>query len=430
MTAREESSLVVKLEIKGSELEREISSWSIDSDYLTTTDGFEFTCFSSDKSKVRGLELEPVELIVSGASQLIGRIETSTVGSSGGAVTYHGRDYLSGLVGCAIDPRVEITESMDLASVITLVAGTVGIDTVLSDSDLAMRNIRTGSSIAGGAGRDFMSLEAGEIKPPHGSSQMSYLSRIVARHGATIQPANSRNSVLVTEPNYSQPNSYRLQRKTGENTTGNNVISGRATRDFSSFPTHALYSGNQARPAKQTKSTSTQLGVGTDSDIALKGNGTQQSGSLASGVFKSGGPVERNYNALFATGFAPSAESLILASCHIGRRLPNQNHDPLKLYRLLAVREAACKNQEQLDRLAVREVGELLKSVLIYEVEVAGHFDRNTGAIWSVDTMVDVLDEECDIAEPMWIASRRLSYDSSSGARTSMTLWRPGAFIT
>lgn len=433
----DESIFHVQLETQNRSLMNEVTSWSIDSDYLTTTDGFEFSCYSPDPSKVRGLEMEAVELKVNGHSQLIGRIDSSRIGHKGGEVSYQGRDYLADMVECAIDPRVTITEEMDIFAAITAVSGTVGIDTVVSDSDFAMRNIRTGKSIAGGAGRDFLTLEAGEIKPNHGMSQMGFLSRIVSRHGATIQPANARNTVHVTEPNYSQPTSYKLQRKLGNVTTGNNILRGVASRDFSRFPTYTLFSGSQAKPAQQSVGTHSHVGIGISTDIALKALGVDKLYALAGGLFKAPSRSKqddgtRKYDtATAATGFAPSAEDVILGHCHIGRRLPADGpHDPLKLYRLLAVREKTCKNQEQLDRLAVREVGERLKDVLVYEVEVQGHTDPASGAIWSVDTMVDVLDEECDIAEPLWIASRRLSYDPTAGARTSMTLWRPGAFIT
>jgi prophage tail gpP-like protein len=431
----DESILLVQLELQGRALLNEITAWSIDSDYLTTTDGFEFSAYSDDLSKVRGLELEPVELKVNGHSQLIGRIDSSTIGHKGGEVTYSGRDYLADMVECSIDPNVTVKEEMNLSDAIKAVSGTVGISSVLGSD--ATRNIRSGKSLGSGAGRDFISLQAGDIKPDYGMSQFGFLSRIVARHGATIQPGNARNEVVLSEPDYSQAPAYTLQRLKGTSGGSNNVIRGIARRDFSRLPTVTLFNGSQTKPAEETVPTSVLLALAEQSKQPLAVLGSGAATSLALGLFgagrksSSGDDGTKSYNtAGAASGFAPSAEDTILKHCHIGRRRPKDGTgDPLKLYRLLAVRDKTARNQDQLDRLAVREVGERLKELLVYEVEVQGHV-ASTGAIWSVNTMVDVIDEECDIAEPMWVASRRLSFDSSGGARTTMVCWRPGAFLT
>ena len=435
-----DSVLLVQLETQDRAILNEVTSWAIDSDFLTTTDGFEFSCFSQTNPElVRGLELEPVELKVNGHSQVLGRVETSTMGHKGGEIRYTGRDYLSALVDCSIDPSVAIKEEMSLFDAFTTVTAPVGIDTVFSTGDLAMRNIRTGKSIAGGSGRDFKAFKAEEIKPNHGTPMMGYLSRIAARHGGTVQPANTRSAIMIAEPNYSQEVSGKLQRRLGS-PDGNNVVRGVARRDFTRFPTYTMFTGSQAQKAKSSVPTHTHIGTGEDPGFDLTEIGPDHY-KLVDGVFSSGsnsggtgskkGSGGKYDTATAATGFAPSAEEVILANCHIGRRLPKDGTgDPLKLYRLLAARDKTCRNQEQLDRLAVRQVGERLKGLLIYEVEVSGHVDPNTGAIWSVDTMIDVQDEECGIAEALWVARRRLSYSPTEGARTSMTLWRPGAFVT
>ena len=437
--ADNDSILLVQLETQDRAILNEITSWSIDSDFLTTTDGFEFSCFSqADPGSVRGLELEPVELKVNGHSQVLGRVEASTMGHKGGEIRYTGRDYLSALVDCSVDPRVAIKEEMSLFAAFTEVTSTVGIDTVFSTGDLAMRNIRTGRSIAGSSGRDFKAFKAEEIKPNHGVSMMGYLSRIAARHGGTIQPANTRSAIMIAEPDYSQEVSGKIQRRLGS-PDGNNVVRGVARRDFSRFPTYTMFSGSQAQKAKAAVPNHSHIGVGEDPGFDLTEIGpdhyklvdgvfSKKSGGSGGGSKGSGGKYD---TATAATGFAPSAEEVILANCHIGRRLPSDGAgDPLKLYRLLAVRDKTCRNQDQVDRLAVRQVGERLKGLLVYEVEVRGHVDPSTGAIWSVDTMIDVQDEECGIAEALWVARRRLSYSPTEGARTSMTLWRPGAFVT
>lgn len=442
MPQPEETHLEVRLDLQ-SRLIDECTEWEIDSDFLSTTDTFSFTCYSSeDRAKISGLELQPVTLYLRGDEQLIGRIDSSRVGDNGTAITYKGRDYLADMVTCSVDPTVTIKEGTDLAGAITQVASTVGIDTVFSDGDLALRNIRSGRSISGRAGPSFQALKAEDIKPNYGESQFGFLSRIVARHGATIQPANDRRAVMLAAPNYDQSAAYSLQR-TLRGDKDDNVISGVANRDFSNFPTFTLFNGSQARSAEPVTPTSAAIAAGRRVAFMLASatipGATIPPGSISDNLFGESaqtrepkiGTVREFNTAGVGAGFAPAAEDIILGACHVGRRKPSEGTgDPLKLYRLFAVRDDRSKNQAQLERLAVRQVGERLKETLVYTCTVKGHVDPKSGAIWSVDTIADVVDEVCDISEPMWIASRVLKYSESAGATTTLTLWRPGAFLT
>ena len=105
----DESRLVAVLERTGREIPG-IKSWEIDSDYLTPTDGFSLTTYSGDVSLIEDLEMQPVRLSVSGADQLIGRIDKSTVGidSEGSAIRYDGRDYMDLAVHWALFPGLAI----------------------------------------------------------------------------------------------------------------------------------------------------------------------------------------------------------------------------------------------------------------------------------------------------------------------------------
>lgn len=437
MARVEESTLEITLELQGRSLTR-AKSWEIDADYLTSTDGFKFDTYAEDLSTVRGLEMQPVTLSVGGNQQLVGRIERSTMGGSGTAISYEGRDYIADMVECAVDPNVMVPEGLDLAGAVTLAAGPVGIDTVVSDSDFALRDIRTGRSVSGGANKDFRVAKASDVKPGYGDGIYSYLNRIVARQGATIQPAGDRNTVALTVPNYGQSASYGIRRRLGETTHANNVVRGTATRDYSSFPTFTIYNGEQTKVSSTAVPTWANIGVGIASDAmalgvsAVGGANAAVASKLYRPTFRNPGfdGNKRYSTAEAAAGFSPSAADVILGACHIGRRKPTDGTgDPLKMYRLMAHRDADAKNQDQLDRAAVRATAERLKDTLIYNVEVQGHIDSASGLVWSVDTVVDVVDEVCDIGEPMWISRRTLKYSKSSGATTELVCWRPGAFI-
>ncbi len=57
-----------------------------------------------------------------------------------------------------------------------------------------------------------------------------------------------------------------------------------------------------------------------------------------------------------------------------------------------------------------------------------GHTDPESGAIWSVNTMVEVQDDICGLNENLWIASRTFSNSGGQGAVTDLELWRPNVW--
>jgi prophage tail gpP-like protein len=97
------------------------------------------------------------------------------------------------------------------------------------------------------------------------------------------------------------------------------------------------------------------------------------------------------------------------------------------LYRLLVYRDENARTAEQIEAAARRCVAERLKDTLYYHATVKGHADPRTGAIWTVDTMVNVDDDVADVHEPLWIESRTLRF-GSGGAETDLVCWRPESF--
>ncbi len=396
-----ESTLVVELERSHRQLTKFIKNWSIDSAYLTSTDGFSFTCFSEKPEEVDGffgLELQPVRLTVGGAQQVLGRIDISDVGDDGSAVTFEGRDYLADLVESNVDPAIELKEGMTLADAIFQVAGPVGIQQVEANDDTPLRNVRSGkfkTKTRKGRVVSVRELKMEELKVDFGLGSYDFVNRLAARFGVTIQPGDARDLLLLGAPDYDQAPLYKLIRR--HSGRGNNIIKARARRDFSSVPTFAQFSGSQSRAGEESKD------------------------------------LFQTYDIVQAAGdFAPPLRSALEASCYSGRRKPG-NLSPLEigqLYRLLAFRDTDSRNADQLEHAAFRAVGERLKETLVYTATVQGHIDPTSGAVWSVDTIATVEDEVTRVFENVWIAQRTLNYSPEGGATTDLVCWRPGAFLT
>lgn len=395
-----ESSLVIRLDLLQREITN-ITSWQLENSYLESTDAWSATIYDTDRSKLFDLELQPVELLINGASQLLGRIEQTEIGNNGGAITLTGRDYISDMVECNVDPSLTVNQNDILDTAIARATFPVGIDTIFSDDDISMREIRSGrpSKTRGtGRGHRRKSKKLDEYKPKPGEGIYQYLSRLVARFGCTIQPGPTRSSLVICAPRYDQDPLYKIVRTDDPlRSIRNNVISSSAVRDYSRFPTYALITGTHVG--------SSGSGVGTTKHIDLT---------------------------IFAAGFNDELGRILDDRVWAGRRKFSEGETPTlgldQLYRLLYFKDEASRNQEQLDQAAQKMVGERLKDTLMYTVTLRGHVDPESGAVWAVDTMVDVDDAICNVHEPLWIAKRTLSFDEGAGATTQLTCMRPHSF--
>ena len=391
-----ESSLSVLFETTGKVLTT-ITEWEISSNYLTSTDGFSFTAYSDKREDLWNLELQPVTLSVNGAQQVVGRIDKTMMGNNGTAVSFSGRDYIADLVECNVDPLLKIKTGDSIAAAFTEAASPVGIDTVLSDDDLAMRNVRTGVTVKfKKGGKGYAKRILNEYKPIPGEGLYEFLNRLIQRFGATIQPGNARNILVITAPHYDQDPTYTVYRSTDPTVSGiNNVLSSTADRDYSSFPTYSLFTGKQV--------------VGDASQVSCK--------------------QENDINEL-ASLQNTEIFDILKDSTVSGRRIPGVSTalGLGQLYRLLYLLDKEARTQEQVSFAATRAIADRLKSTLEYKCTVRGHVDPVSGAIWSIDTMVSVADEVCNVFEPLWIVERTLKYGSKDGATTDLVCYRPASF--
>jgi prophage tail gpP-like protein len=393
----------------------QIESWSIDTSYLVPTDGFDFELFESDDNTsafaagfLAGLDQRPVTLSIDGQPQLIGRIEITEIGRRGSAVTCRGRDYIADLVECNVDPTFKLRDDMTLEQALLGVCEPCGITRIVDDADdydggKTIRQIRSGTpKLAKGTKRKPQRTESlKDLQPKPGEGIYEYCDRICARMGLTIQPGPDRQTLFLTAPFYDEPSLYRpIQRLRSGLSSGNNVLSAYAVRDYTRIPSFVLGTGTAATAGKR--------GEPIASEIDAYG----LSGSLEIS--------ETVRKTMFSGRRKPGADA--------GKAGEESDADDLRLYRLLYFRDDDARTEEQLDRAIRRAYAERAKDTLSYRVTVRGHKDPETDAIWTVDRMVDVHDEICAVNEPLWIAKRTLRFDPTNGATTDLECWRPHSF--
>ena len=366
-----------------------VKSYRMDSDYTTSTDGWTVELFEPDIKLIENLELQPVELLIDGNQQLLGRIDATTRGAGAGTtITIKGRDYFSDMVECHIDPSMKVKKDEPLETVIKRAASPVGITEVELNDDIRLRDTRMGRGVnAPGVGENLKSKKQEEYKANPGEGIYEFLNRIVARFGVTMQPGVKRNQVILASPDYAQTPAYKITRRLGAAPgANNNVLSASTERDFSSFPTHTLFVGKQGRGGK--------------SKTAISISDAQELPNF------------------------PAAADLTETS----RIKPGETNPQPKLYRLLYQRDENSRTQLQLDKAWLRRTADLLKDTLQYTVKLRDHNDLETGRLYAVDTLVTVNDEVCGVNEDLWVHSRRFEYTAEAGPTTTLVCWRKGTF--
>lgn len=377
--------LTVKFEALGRETQN-LTSWTIDSNYLVSTDGFSFT-YVDKPERFDGLECTPVQLLVRDAPQLVGRIDTTETGEDGLSAQCEGRDYFADLVECHIDPALALTEGMTLQKAVALAVSPCGIKIVLGDASI-MRNLRTGTRRGKKAPADFLTLTLQDAKPDPDEGIYEYVNKLGIRHGVTAQPTLARNELLLMKPNYDQEPAAVLRRTTIG--TANRIKRGVARRDFSRFPTFTIVRAQNAGSAANEKS-------------------------------------PKNASALSDTaGLTPETARVSVR----GRVKPSPGAPDAngKLYRLLTLHDERATTRAQVESTKLRAIWDRLKDTLTYRATLKGHADPDTGAIYSIDTIVDVQDDVARVHERMWVYKRTLRYDPKNGAETDIECWRIGAY--
>lgn len=405
------TNIQLQFELQQSRITDNIKSYSIDSAFMAPTDGWQISYYETDLAKTRKLHLQPVRIFINGRLQMVGRVDITEVGGDGHAVTLEGRDYLSDLTECNIDPSIKLKKEMTLEQAILLACSPAGITKILGDR-VKYRNIQTGINVqTKAADQGFLDQKVEEYKAEPGEGMFEFCNRILARHGATMQPTDSRDTVALVAPDYSQaPVATIIRQANNPDGAANNIISAVARRDFSSFPTHVMCNGRTSGVGQIKKATF----VSSDEN----GERTVTEGPLATKVTQLSGVIE--------TMAAASTPNLVI----IGRLKPGESKpSKTSLYRLLYLRDEQSRNQEQLNRVMYRAAAERIKDSLQYTVTLKGHTDPATGATYAPDTVIEVQDEVCDIFERLWVEKRTFIYDDKGGPRTQLTCWHLGAFV-
>lgn len=378
----------MRLRIQGDYTGRNIQyvgKWTIESSFMTATDGFSFELTSQEDSDLDNLEMQPVTLSLEDRPQVVGRIE-NTSRSKYQHIACSGRDWMSALTQCDCDPEITVKAGETLESIILRVAGPVGVTKVVAAKDFLAREVRTGKvGVSGKSPVDFRNFEHTDLKPDN-KGDFQFLDEIIARHGATLQPTLVRGEVAIAAPDYDQEPTLTLVRKVGG---GGNVMASEADRDYSTFPTYILGRGKQAPKGKSAK------------------------------VFKGDIDVYEN-----RSNYGPEIEAILLPWIAAGRRKSDAAPlEPGKLYRLKTFKDDLSRTPEQNEKAVNRVFAERFRDTLRYKCTVSIADPKQPTP--AIDTIVQVADDICRVWERLWVESVTLSSEKTA----EMICYRPGSFV-
>ena len=339
-------------------------SYSINSSFLTPTDGWSFTFGGEQKwSRVRHL-LQPdyrIRILIDDKPQLTGWIDSVEViaePSSGVRVTVQGRDVLRPLCKANIHPDVRIkgrTVAELIEAVLQMYYTPGNVPDVYLDNE-ANRAL-VGAVKGGKKTRDGVKAQVEYCQAHPSEGAFEFLARNLRRFGLWMWAA-ADGGLVVAGPNYTQQPSYVIQRVRGDKTP--RVLTAHVRWDRSNTP----------------------------SSIRVKGKSAAKEFDKATVV-----------------------ESLV-------DREARQEHfvEPLYIVHDQAESKAECL------AFARQEMTEHKREELVYTCTCVGHSDRATGNVYAVDTIATVNDEMLGVSGPWYVSERTFRKDLSGGTRTDLTL--------
>jgi prophage tail gpP-like protein len=420
----DEHKLTVEIESTGERIQSgdAIQSYRLESDYLTPADAFQFTVYNdADPASLRRKfrPLMRVKLYIDGELQLLGRIDSiEGTGNSGSALLVKGRDYVAELVDGGADPAVKFTDKMDLGAALLLLWRPFGIRTLVGNFNLT-RNLLTGRiPVVNFTPRDFHEAKLTDFTVRAGDGAFQAGDRLVSRHGFTIQQGGERGTLCIVEPMYGQEPLEELVR-------GENMMTGRAIRDYGDAPTVTITTGR----VKASEKTRDATLFGRTAGVGQSAKPTANQVLPALVQFPTFGELSPNelgkFDEVKQTALEPTS---LLRQARVdpyASTMPFEPQDDV-LYRPLFVEDKDSRTDEQMERVARRELSRRVASCLSYRATMRGHRELKSRAVFTVDTMWTVKDAIEDVNQRMWVKSRSL-YNDGSGPRSDIELILPGA---
>lgn len=432
------------IQIEG--LKKEIRNWdrySIKSDFLTPTAGFDFTLSTDQPLLFNDILKEgaKVTIAVNDRIQMTGYIDRKTISANrnGGIIyTITGRDILGTVVSASIDPKIKITTNQTVADFVYSVLSEFGIQEiqigdnvnynivtgflkgqkgqsktikvqeatsrkVTADGKSAEIQYQTSSVIQVlNARADLKELKLDQRKVRWGDGAYQTMDRLLARLGLRMWAMADGSGVVVGEPDFTSDSPFKIIRKFNGN--NNNVIDGAININAETQPSCIVargFGGGDQEPKAKS------LVIAVNELVA---------------VTPDGNPVKSATNTIARYQGAkvlPIRKEL----------LPKENNIvAVFTQKPVFIKDDESKSIEQLSAFARRVLSRYQKEFITLTYTLKGHSYEGVYP-WNFNTMVDVDDDYLDIHEKMWIIGRDFIKSKADGTLTQVRLIKPFTLV-
>ena len=359
MAVIEEARIVLE---DGTEL-KQWQSYTIDSEFLTPTDGWSFTVGDERLQSDPAYKLlQPdarVEIWIDGNLQLTGIIDLVEFSSSpdgGTTCTVQGRDVLRTLCKANIWPGFTV-KGLTVFEMVNKILGIYyqeNTPTLLADNTANLSVLGVGSKVNAKdrSAKQKKLIERSQAHPNEGAFE--FISRNIRRFGLWMW-ATADGGIVLSGPEYDQQPSYKIIRRRGGRTVQWKDANYRWDR--TSVPTY----------------------------VYVRGKSTQK---------------EWEKTTVFGVVQDPNRKNRIIEPAYI-------SHDE-------------AKTKENAEAFARQELSKLKQNERVYTVTAVGHKDQVTGNVFAVDTLATVDDEFTGVQETMYVMGRTFRKDLGGGTTTEL----------
>ena len=345
-------------------------SYAINSNFLTPTDGWDFT-FGTEVEWKRVKDMiapdSKIQILIDGVLQLTGWIDSYHVEASaegGTSITVHGRDVMKPLVKSNVYPGMAI-KGKTIADIITSVLAEVypyntpllytdpeANRLLIADPSKKYRKASNSKANSKRKSKAHNVLEYYEAHPQEGAFE--FISRMLRKSGMWLWPTADGNFV-VGGPDYEQPSMYVIHRTNGDSRA--QVTRSSYTFDKTSVPSYIHVAGK-----------------GASKDFAkVPVNGLAQ----------------------------------------------DPSH---KLYCPIYIKHDEATTNEEAQNFADQEMSRLKQNERVYECTVRGHRNVLSNAFYQPNTIATVVDEILGIDEELWILDRTFRKSVDAGTTTDLKM--------
>lgn len=394
------------------------TTYSYAQNFLTPVDMWSFSIGDSAIPVGLASEILPgqrVTLKINGIVQgdgLIDDVEYEQSREGGTTLHINGRGPLADAVDSGIDPKRKFNQGDTLEKVVSDVLGDFGFRYFDVDNE-ATRTIQQGNLYGtkftkGGKRKGPQPLKSfvlHQSKPFDHEGAYAFVERVAKQFGLHVWCGADFQTIVVSQPNFTQSPAYRLIRRRGaENGAGNNILGGTLRKSRSEQPSVIIATGRGAGGV-DAKSSSKVIVV---NELVARGT----DGKIVPSVQKI---IDANKGATVIVNVdAPL------------------NINPYPVARPVYLVDEESQDQAQVIRFAKRAMAEHQQKFLSAHYTVEGHTYLNESGArvpWAIDTIASVDDEIASFHGDMFIVGRTFNKSRSGGTTTNLDLILPGTLV-